>query len=145
MGVLYEYCTNPLAFHTHTNTTPTRNYTQDSTFNRVVSAETAHGRKPTIRETQTRHFFSVGRIPTRLMSPTLHKMCKPILPQQFQTKDSSLEKCAPPTTNPFSTILKFVSVGTENAAVHDSATCDKPHSKDLSIGKAVTILGSTNQ
>ena len=33
-----------------------------------------------------------------------------------------------------------VVVGTENTAVYGSVTCDKPHSKDLSIGKAVTIF-----
>ena len=42
-------------------------------------------------------------------------------------------------------VVEMTIVGTKNTAVYDSATCDKPHSKDLSIGKAVTILGSTNQ
>ena len=38
-------------------------------------------------------------------------------------------------------VLGLQPVGSQQSAVHASGTCDKPHSKELSIGKAVTIFG----
>ena len=42
-------------------------------------------------------------------------------------------------------VLGSQPVGSECSAVHGSGTCKKRHSKELSIRKAITILGSTNQ
>ena len=38
-------------------------------------------------------------------------------------------------------VLGLQPVGSEQSAVHASGTCDKPHSKELSIRKAVTVFG----